>query len=111
MAQETESWGFVAQNREISDLLVKDRNDEPLTEAEQLRLSAYWMKSLLGSQWNYQETPESTEWVSGERRVFAAYPSLRSTWQGDGDGARGAGKDNFDSGFVEFYEASVVNQP
>ena len=110
LSQDTEAWGFVAENGEFSELLAKDLNNEPLTQAEEIRLTSHWMRSLYISAWRYHERPESTEWVNAQRRLFVAYRSFRNTWQGSGSGSRAAGKDNFDPSFVEFYEANVVNQ-
>lgn len=109
LAQDTEAWGFVAENGEFSELLAKDLNNETLTQAEEIRLNSHWMRSLLVAAWRYRERPESIEWVNAHRRLFAAYPSLRNAWYGGGLGSRAAGKDNFDTRFVEFYEATIVN--
>jgi len=110
LSQETVAWGFVAESEEFSELLAKDLNNAVLTQAEEIRLNSHWMRSLYISAWRYHERPESTEWVNAQRKLYAAYPSFRNTWQGGGSGSRAAGKDNFDPGFVEFYEANVVNQ-
>lgn len=110
LAQLTQSWGFVAENDKISELLIKDRNGEVLTESEELRLNAHWMRNLLTIQWQYQEAPESTGWTAGQSRNFEAYGSFRRTWEGGGPGSRQAGKDNFDSSFVEFFDANVASR-
>jgi len=109
LTQLTQSWGFVAESDVISELMVKDRNGEALTEAEELRLNAHWIRNLLTLQWQYQELPESTGWTAAQSRNFASYGSFRRAWYGGGPGSRQAGKDNFDSSFVEFFEANVAN--
>lgn len=85
------------------EVLIKDRNSEALTEAEELRFNALWMQNLAQYQFRYFEDPESAvDWVAGQRRNFESYNSLRSAWHGNGSGPRQAGKDNFDSRFVRF---------
>lgn len=102
-------WSYIIENPELIDALIKDRNGEELTEAEEFRLSALWMQSFAQDQFRYFEDQGSTNWVAGKRRVFESYSSLRRTWTGNSSGARQAGKDSFDPRFVEFYEENVVN--
>ena len=100
-------WDTNVYEPEMAELLVNDRNGTDLTEAEQLRLSSFWMSTLLGIQWQYEEFPDETTYLNGMRRNFAAYPSLRTTWHGSNVGSIAAGKDTFDQDFVEFIEALV----
>ena len=109
LAAVTQTWQILVENPEITVLLVSDRNGTALTEDQEVRLNAYWMRALLNIQWQHQELPESTEWVNGMRRAFASYGSLSRTWQGVGPGARATGKDNFDADFVEFWEKNVLS--
>ena len=101
-------WGFIIENPEVIEVLIKDRNGEELTEAEEHRLNALWMQNLAQHQFRYLEGPDSAvNWVPGQRRNFESYPSLRSAWEGSGS-SRQAGKDNFDSRFVKFYDENVA---
>lgn len=103
-------WGFIIENPDFVEVLIKDRNGEETTEAEELRLNALWMQNLAQFQFRYFEDAESAaDWVAGQRRNYESYSSLRSTRNGNGSGSRQAGKDNFDSRFVRFYEENVVN--
>jgi len=103
-------WGYIIENPDFVDVLIKDRNGESLTEAEELRLNALWMQNIAQFQFRYFEDPDSARsWVAGQRRNYESYRSLRSTWEGNGSGSRQAGKDNFDPRFVEFYEANIVS--
>ena len=103
-----EGWSYIIENPDLVYLLIKDRNAEQLTEAEEFRLNGVSMQNLATLQFRYFEARDSTFWT-GSARNFEAYPSLRNTWQGGSRGSRQAGKDNFDPGFIEFYEANVVN--
>jgi len=103
-----DGWGYVIENPDLIDLLIKDRNGEQLTEAEEFRLNGLWMQNLFLNEFSYFEARDSTNWA-GEARNFEAYPSLRNTWQGSSPGSKQAGKDNFDPGFVQFMEENVVN--
>lgn len=103
-------WGYIIENPDFVDLLIKDRNGGTVSEAEEVRLNALWMQNLAQFQFRYFEDTESADdWVHGQRRNYESYPSLRNTWNGEGIGSRQAGKDNFDPRFVEFYDQHVVN--
>jgi hypothetical protein len=102
-------WGYLIENPDFIEVLIKDRSGEELTEAEELRLNALWMQNLAQHQFRYLEDPDSAvNWVLGQRRNFESYRSLRSAWQGTGS-SRQAGKDNFDNRFVQFYDENVAN--
>ena len=101
------TWDTMVYEPEMAELLVKDRNGVELTEAEQLRLSSFWMSTLYAVQWQYEELPDPSVWLNPMRRNFAAYPSLRTTWHGGGAGSRAAGQDAFDPDFVKFIEERV----
>ncbi len=101
-------WSFIIENPDLSDLLIKDRNGEELTESEELRLNALWLQNLAQYQFRFLEDPNSVGWVNGQRRNYESYSTLRSAWEGNGSGARQAGKDNFDPRFVRFYEENVL---
>jgi len=105
----TQTWDMLAQDPILVPLLLKDRNGERLSGEDEFRLSAFWMRVLLQTQWSYLELPESTEWTAGHRRNFESYRSLRQTWQGGGEAARAAGRDTLDPRFVRFYEDNVIN--
>jgi hypothetical protein len=107
----SDAWNRLAQSPEIVALLVKDRGGEALSEEEELRLNAYWMTSLFINQWQHEELTASTEWIIPLARNFAAYGSLRRTWQGTGIGSRSAGKDNFSADFVRIMDEQVVARP
>ena len=108
-SMEQTGWSFIIENPQLVDALIKDRNGEELTAADEMRLNALWMQSLHQYQFRYFEDPDSTVWISGQRRNYESYPSLRSTWHGNGRGSRQAGKDNFDPRFIRFYEENVAN--
>lgn len=101
-------WGLIIDHPNLVAALIKDRKGEPLTEVEEYRLNALWMQGLAQWQFRYLEDRASTPWVTGQRRLWESYPSLRRTWQGKSSGSRQAGKDNFDPSFVKFYEEHIV---
>lgn len=105
-----QAWTTIAEDPGIVAILVKDRNGGALTEEEEFRLNAFWMRALLRLQWQYRELPDSTEWIAGQRRNYLSYGSLRRTWEGNSGGSRSAGKDNFEPAFVEFFEQNVVER-
>jgi hypothetical protein len=103
-----ETWGQVTDSPGLAALLVKDRAGENLTVDEELRLNAFWMRILSALNWVHQEDLDLDSLIPPHRRNFAAYGSYKRAWEGDRTGAQGAGKDNFDSEFVEFFERNVI---
>ena len=103
--QVREIWQAILDHPELADFFVKDRNGEPLSEAEELLLNAFWMSTLMAVQWQYLEGIEFS--LSGLIRNARSYGSLRRTWQGGGVGSRAAGRDNFDPNFVRFVEENI----
>jgi hypothetical protein len=87
--------------------MIKDRNEEELSESEEFRLSAYWMGYLIRTEWQYQHFTDSDNRLESLRRIFASYGSIRRTWSGNSSGSRAAGKDNFTPEFVSFVEVEI----
>jgi hypothetical protein len=102
-------WGYLVENPDLVALLVRDQNGESLTEEEQFRLNAMWMKNLAQRQFEFFENPDSADWTAGQRRNSEAYSSIRNSWNGVGPGSTQPGNDNFDLLFVQFYEENVVD--
>ena len=100
-----ETWRTLVDHPGLVGLLIKDRNNEPLTEREELLLNAFWMDTFLAVQWQYQEQLGETM-LPAMRRNATSYGSLRRTWQGGGI-SRGAGKDGFDPDFVLYLEEHI----
>ena len=105
-----ETWGQVVENPDLIPLLVKDRNGEKLTVEEEFLLNSFWMRNLSAFQWAHEEQLGVDQWVLLNRSNFEAYGSLRRTWQGNSDGARSDGKDNFYPEFIDFFEQNVINR-
>ena len=106
----SDGWNQISQDPDLIALLVRDRNEEPLSEQEEIRLNAFWMGVLWRNQWAFQELGESTEWISPAIRQFRTYGSLQRTWEGGGSGAQSAGKDNFSAEFVRALEEHVLGR-
>lgn len=100
-------WDRISSDPGLAALFIKDRNDEELSEVEEIRLNAYWMGMLLRRQFQFQNFPESKEGVEGMKRLYASYGSLRRAWNGSGSASRSAGKDNFSPEFVRYLEETV----
>lgn len=100
-------WDRISSDPELAALFIKDRNEEELSEVEEMRLNAYWMGMLLRRQFQFQNFPESNEGVEGMKRLYASYGSLRRAWNGRVSASRSAGKDNFSPEFVRFLEETV----
>ena len=103
-----ETWGQVTDSPGLATLLVKDRTGENLTADEELRLNAFWMRVVSALSWVHQENLDLDTLIPPHRRNFAAYATYRRAWEGDRTGSQGAGKDNFDPAFVEFFEQNII---
>jgi hypothetical protein len=104
-------WDRISTDAEFAALLIKDRNEEDLSEVEELRLNAYWMGVLLRRQFQFQNFPESSEGLDGLKRIYASYGSLRRTWNGKASASRSAGKDSFSPEFVRFLDSGIFIEP
>ncbi len=110
LSARTESFTIQAVESELAAILIKDRNREPLTEVEDLRIQAYWTRVFRVLEWSYFELPNQRGWAEGQRKNYSAYSSYRRAWQGDSGGPLSSGKSSFDPEFVQFVEENVVNE-
>ncbi len=106
----TESYTIEATEPELAAILVKERNGDALTEIEDFRIQAFWMRVLKVLEWGHFEQPDSRTWIAGQRRNYARSSSYRRAWQGESGGPLASGKDVFDPRFVQFMEENVVNE-
>jgi hypothetical protein len=104
-------WDRISSDAQLAALFIKDRNDEDLSEVEELQLNAYWMGMLLRRQFQYQNFPESSEGLEGLTRLYTSYGSLRRAWNGSASASRSAGKDNFSPDFVNFLDEGIFIEP
>lgn len=105
------AWDQVASDPSLVALMIKDRSEEALTDGEEMRLSAFWMGYLVRREWLYKNFPESDQKSESLLRTYAAYGSLRRTWNGNGNGSVTAGKDNFSPEFVRFTNEMLIADP
>jgi hypothetical protein len=106
-----DGWTQVSSDPGLADLFIKDRTGGALSEAEELRLNAYWMGMLLRREWQQQHFPEAETGIAGLQRLFTTYGSLRRAWEGSDSASASAGKDNFSPEFVRFVESEVLSSP
>ena len=102
-----DGWYQVSSDPGLVELFIKDRNEQELSEAEEMRLNAYWMGMLLRREWQHEHFPDADTGIAGLRRLFSTYGSLRRAWGGTNSASRSAGKDNFSPEFVRFVETQV----
>lgn len=100
-------WDRIASDPHLVDLFIKDRNGQPLSESEVMRLNSFWMGYLIRMEWQFEHFPDTFTRDASLRRIYQAYPSFRRTWDGDTDGARASGKDNFSPGFIKFLDEQI----
>jgi hypothetical protein len=101
--QVIETWNTLVTHPELALLLVKDRTEEQLTDAEEIVLNAFWMTSLYSMQWQFQEKLEMHQ-LSTFGLIVDTYGSMRRAWKGNGPGAASSGRSNFDPEFIRFME-------
>jgi hypothetical protein len=102
-----DGWDKISSDPGLVDIFIKDRNGETLTEAEEFRMSAFWMGYLIRMEWQFQHFPDESLRMNALRRIHDAYGSFRRTWNGN-TAARSAGKDSFSPEFVEYIDTIVL---
>lgn len=102
-------WDTITSSPELVEIFIKDRNQQELTEGEEMRLSAFWMGYLIRLEFQFLHSPDAGLRTPALQRVHAAYPSFRRAWSGDTAGSKAAGKDNFEASFINYVETSVIN--
>jgi hypothetical protein len=96
------------EQSEMAELLIKDRQNEAFTPAQEMRLNAYWIRSLFHTQYVFHETHRG-EWLGkGWQTAFRSYGSLRRVWSSSGTGTVLAHQDLFSPDFIKFMEANVL---
>lgn len=99
----------IARDPDLAVLLIRDRNEEVLSDAEELQLSAYWMGYFIRREWVFENVPsERDRRTDALRRIYHSYGSLRRAWNGESSGSRSAGKDNFSAEFVDYVESIIA---
>ena len=104
-------WDRVSSSPELVEIFIRDRNNQELSESEEMRISAFWMGYLLRLEFQFLHSPDQFSRTQALKRIQAAYPSFRRTWNGSTSGARSAGKDSFDPEFVRFIDNLVDAGP
>ena len=98
-------WATASEIPDIAEFALKDRTGEGLTNQEEFRLNAVWVRALYNAEYTFEEVPDRFP-VEMWRRAFSAYGSLQRTWNGGGPGSAMAGKDMYSAAFVEFMDAN-----
>lgn len=110
VAQNTAIWATVIEQPEIAELLVMDRQNEALTPAQEMRLNAFWIRSLFHMQYVFHEMHHEVRIVKAMQRAFLGYGSLRRSWNGSATGAVTAQKDLFSPEFIKFMDENVFQE-
>ncbi len=99
-----QSWVLLVENAEVADLMVRELDGEQLTAVEEFRLTAYWMRDLVGYQTAFQQLPREDLLAAGVqfRRFFDTRSSFRKTWE--------EYRDTLDPEFVQWMSENVVNE-
>jgi len=108
----TAVWTTLIEQPDIAVLLLKDRRGEELSDEDELRLDAVFIRGLYFSQYQFEEDPERFAITNAEslRGLFSAYGSLRRMWSGDREASAAAGKRQFIPSFVKFIDENIANQ-
>lgn len=105
------AWEQITGNPSLAALMIRDRNEEALTAAEEMQLNAHWMGYFLRREWQYENlASKSNRQTSSFLRLYQAYPSMRGAWEGDSGGSVSAGKDNFSPEFVAYVEIELASE-
>jgi len=97
-------WVLIAENAELAAMMVKERNGEQLNAAEELRLTGYWMRDLIGYQTAFQQLPREDLLAAGLefRRFFETSPSFRAAWEEH--------RYSLDPNYVQFMDLNVLHE-
>jgi hypothetical protein len=101
-----DAWRFNAENGDIAEIRVRERNGEEISEAGRLRVDAYVMSVYVLLDWTFQELPASSPEMNQVRKVqsynFANYSEYRRVWE--------ARKNSFRPEFVQWMDENVANR-
>lgn len=105
-----DGWEQLASDTELVALMIKDRDEQELTSADELRLNAFWMGYFMRREWQYDNVESQSDLQTGAfLRAYNTYGSMRRAWEGGGGGSVAAGKDNFSSEFVAYIEMELAS--
>ncbi len=87
----------------VAALMLKDREQETLTELESLQLRAWWPRVFLTNQWAHSEmaVADTSPFVEMQRFNNETYSLYRQTWE--------ARKSYFQPDFIQFMEENVFS--
>ena len=99
-----ESMVLIADNGELAAIMLKEIEGEELSNLETLRMSQYWMRSVVGYQMSFQQLPREDLAAMANlfRRLFETKPSFRAGWA--------EYRDALEPDFVQWMEENVVNE-
>ena len=105
----TEIPQLVSVNTELANILVKAKNGEPLTEAEELRVIAFNVSRLRGQEAYFREYQAGNNdsipvdnWKNNFQSNLWSAPSQSETWSRT--------RDYMFDDFVQYMEENVVNE-
>jgi hypothetical protein len=98
----TENYGRMAENREFAELWLKASDNEQLSRSEQIQIDSFLVKAFLVREWSYRELPESELPIERWRRNHRQIERYKIVWERE--------RLNFDPGFVQFMEESVIKE-
>ena len=105
-----DGWEQLASDKELVALMIKDRDKQELTSAEEMQLNAFWMGYFMRRAWQYDNVESrSDRQTRAFLRAYNSYGSMRRAWEGAGRGSVAAGKDNFSPEFVAYIENEVAS--
>ena len=99
-----EAYNIQSTNGELAEIVVKVRNDEPLTEVELYRYTSMIMRFLVNMEWMFRELPaDSSErkYTEDQMRRSLAFELNQQILSEHIDG--------FDPDFVDWVESTVNN--
>jgi hypothetical protein len=101
-----DAWRFNAENGDIAEIRVRERNGEEISEAGRLRVDAYVMSVYVLLDWTFQELSASSPEMNQVRKVqsynFANYSEYRRVWE--------ARKNSFRPEFIQWMDENVANR-
>lgn len=101
-----DAWRFSAENSDLAEIRVRERNGEEVSDADWQRIDSYVMSVFVMLDWTLLELSANSPEMNQVREVqsynFANRSEYRKVWE--------VRKNSFRPEFVQWMEANVVNR-
>ena len=105
LALATDAWRTISENADLAELRQRAKNDEVLSDAEQMRVDASMMALFVFLEWTFRELGEDSPEMRQVRAVQQDNFGNDATY----GKVLEARKNSFDPAFVQWLEENVID--